>query len=286
MTDQLAYSETEQEIIVLRAVWDMIDGLVNYSIFEKRHGTIDATLFFSSMSASTLFNALLADFLSSPRKGTFGLPKTMGDAETDKTFLFYLRRIASDPYLNVSSASISIPVESFITWLEGECSVDDVWFPTVPIETNIRVKRMVFLKICGNISKHNFSRLNWVVDEIVQLLSENGVEIDAEQGYLLLPEFYKWFHNDIFFAHSSAIAEHLNNIRWGIFNYLCPEFERSYEKPDPKSVAYQYNYPEECQNPLAKAMYWDLMNQVRSKPYFPRFTADKMLTRRYTGKRL
>lgn len=40
---------------------------------------------------------------------------------------------------------------------------------------------------------------------------------------------------------------------------------------------YRFNYPPRVKQPLAQAMYWDLMNAVRSKPYFPRFTVSQSL---------
>ncbi len=48
MAGNLAFTPIEQEIIVLRAVWDMIRGMVNYRIFEKGHGTVEAQVTFNS----------------------------------------------------------------------------------------------------------------------------------------------------------------------------------------------------------------------------------------------
>ena len=57
MVGNLAYSPIEQEIIVLRAVWDMIDGMVNYENFEKGHGTVEAqVMFMSAISAESSVN--------------------------------------------------------------------------------------------------------------------------------------------------------------------------------------------------------------------------------------
>lgn len=33
--------------------------------------------------------------------------------------------------------------------------------------------------------------------------------------------------------------------------------------------------------PIAQAVYWDLMNMTRSKPFFPRFTVTEWLKKRY-----
>lgn len=97
----------------------------------------------------------------------------------------------------------------------------------------------------------------------------------------MLPEFYDWFHDNIFSYHSSAIAEFLNNIRWGMYDYLRLEFERSFTKDNPSSIAYRFDIPEECKHYVPKTMYWDLMNAVRSPPYMPRFAITKYLKMRY-----
>lgn len=272
-------TETEQEIIVLRAVWDMIRGMVNYEIFGKNHDLVDAELRFDTRTHQRLFNILLTDFLSSPSKGTFGLPAANGPGPTDRTYLFYLRRICDNPKLNSEDSDIRRPVDSFIAWLDGYSLVPEVWLPAIGVETDICVKRIIFLKICGDIAKHNFARLSVNVQRICKLLAENGVIIDEAQGFLALPDFYEWFHNNIFAYHASTIAEHLNNLRWGIFEYLRPEFIRSFQKID--SIQYRFNYPEDCDIPLARAMYWDLMNEVRFEPWFPRFAVTKYLKLRY-----
>jgi hypothetical protein len=81
--------------------------------------------------------------------------------------------------------------------------------------------------------------------------------------------------------HGSAIAEFLNNIRWGIYEYLKPEFARSFTEDDPVSIAYRFIYPQHCDNQVARAMYRDLMNMVRSEPYLPKFEVTKYLKMRY-----
>jgi hypothetical protein len=275
------FNEIEQEIIVLRAVWDMIDGMVNYEMFVKEHGTVDAQLMFNTMTHQRLFNVLLVDFLSAPSEAVFGLPSATGASQIDRTFLFYLQRICDNPTLNSDASSIRTPVTAFGDWLESECFIEKVWFPSIEVESDIRVKRIIFLKICGDIAKHNFARLSINVRRIENLLRNNDVEISDGQGFLILPEFYDWFHTNIFNYHATTIAEYLNDIRWGIFQYLQPEFSRSFERIEPEVYNYRYTYPDSCNNSLARTMYWDLMNQVRAKPWFPRFVTTKYLRMRY-----
>jgi hypothetical protein len=173
------------------------------------------------------------------------------------------------------------PLEALIKWLEGECLVEDVWLPSISLKTHIKLKRIAFIKICGNIGKHNFARLGADVNAICEVLKTNGTTIDPAYGYLLLPEFYDWFHDNVFSYHSSAIAEFLNNLRWGLYGYLRPEFERSFTRDDPESIGYRFDIPGDCKHYVAKTMYWDLMNAVRSVPYMPKFTVTKYLKMRF-----
>lgn len=75
------------------------------------------------------------------------------------------------------------PLWAFRDWLETECFVDDVWLPSIELKTDIRVKRFAFIKICGNIGKHNFARLSRVVVDICGILEANGNKVSVDQGY-------------------------------------------------------------------------------------------------------
>jgi hypothetical protein len=105
--------------------------------------------------------------------------------------------------------------------------------------------------------------------------------VTIEESLLALTDFYERFHTDILNYHSSTIAEFLNNIRWGIYEYMQPEFHRSivWESGDPPK--YRYIYPDAVTSRLAKECYWELMNEVRSAPYMRKFTVTKSLKLRY-----
>jgi hypothetical protein len=277
------FNATEQEVIVLKAVWDLIDDMVNYTMFSKFAPTSDTELRFETSTHKRLFNIILADFLSKPNSQAFNLPTPPQRLpKSDQTYLFYLRRVCDSPTIGPTRGDcIRIPLDAFVQWLEADCSVEKVWLPSISLETDITVKRIQFIKICGNIAKHGFPRLNDSVKGICEILKNNGHTIGDGEGYLVIQEFYEWFHTDIFGYHSSAIAEFLNNIRWGIYDYLRPEFESSFTRDDPNSIAYRYIYPTACQSSLAQAMYSDLMNVVRREPYMPRFEVTRYLKMRY-----
>lgn len=276
------FNDLEQEVIVLLAAWDMLGGMVNYAFFDKLKRTTDVTLMFSNANDRRLFNILLGDFLSQPnekgdKKSYLNLmqPPKAG-TPTDYTFLFYLRQMCAAPHLGTQVEHIAKPLNAFSSWLEDECFVEKVWFGDIDVEADIRIERIRYIKICGDISKHNFSRLQSNVEKIIQTLRKNGVEIDAEAGFKALPGFYEWFHDNVFTYHSSHIAQMLNDLMWGIYRYLIPEFQRSH-KQAPGEVAYSYQYPEGCHHSFARSAYWNLMNHIRRGPYLPRFTVSPSL---------
>jgi len=280
------YSETEQEAIILNAIWGMINDMVNYETFVKNERTSDVVMMFSTSTHMRLFNVLLVDFLSQPqaRQGgaiPFDLPKPPTNArQSDLTHLFYLRQICAAPKLGSNASMIAGPLNVFSDWLEAEAVVENVWLPSINTELDFKIGRLQFIKICGDISKHNFLRLSQNVKRLRKALEDNGHAIDDGQAYLVLPEFYEWFHRDIFAYHSSTIAEHLNNLRLGIFSYLQPEFARAYHEVEPRPM-YRFHIPSAIKDSLAQEMYWELMNMVRARPYMPKFEVSPYVKMRY-----
>jgi hypothetical protein len=280
-----AFTPTDQEAIILNQTWEMIDDMVNFELFEKFDRVDDTNLIFRTSSHQRLFNILLGDFLSQPRKWggnpmIFDLPDAPRTArEADRTNLFYVRHVCDAPKLGSSPEALREKVNSLADWLSARALVKDVWLPSIEVKLDIQIERIIFIKICGNIGKHNLVRLENNVAKICDILAKHGHPIDAASGYLVLGDFYDWFHRHVFAYHASTIAEHLNEIRWAIFHYLEPEYQRSHRQID--EVAYEYNYPAASRHPFGKSMYWDLMNRVRARPYFPRFTVTNSLKKRY-----
>ncbi len=236
-------------------------------------------LMFTTREASKLFLIVLADFLSLPRDGTLGLTKPNYEGSLGKTYLGLLQRVVEEPCLAGDVTLLTSSLKGFAEWLDGFATVDKVWLPSIEREGTLRVQRMAYLKICGTISKHGFTRLDDIVGKIRQILADNGTDIDEGQGYLVIPEFQEWFQDNIFIASSTLVAWHLNEIRWGIYEYLSSEFRRSYT---PTEVIqglqmYRYDVPSQITDPLVQSMYWDLMNEMRRCPYFPRFTVDRYM---------
>ena len=266
-------NDKEEEVVLLKAVQETIDSMVNFEMLSILGSDPDTEIRFESITHQRFFNIILVDFLS----------RTDKSAPTRQTtYLGALRQISAQPSFDVDDSvrALRVATHEFVGWLQQEVEVD-AWLPSIDKRTLLRISRIDFLKMCGDISKHNLLRALGVGKKLQETLAASGVTASLEDALLALSDFYERFHNDILNYHSSTIAEFLNNIRWGLYEYLQPEFRRSlvWESDDPPK--YRYTYPAELRSGLAKECYWDLMNAVRSEPYVRRFAVTKWLKLRY-----
>src|SRR5690606_34371848 len=125
-----------------------------------------------------------------------------------------------------------------------------IWLPTIELETRVKICRMMAIKICGNIAKHNFLRSAGVARELVTILAQAGHSVTKEEALLALADFYEKFHNDVLSYHGSTLVEFLNNIRWGIYDYLQPQYRRSLTRTAGDPVSYRYIYPNGLSSPF------------------------------------
>jgi hypothetical protein len=263
----------EQEIIILKAVKELIDSMVNFELMSITGDDPDSNISFKSMAHQMFFNVILVDFLScTDPKGPIKQTSYLGG----------LRAISDAPCFNEGDSieQLKIATYEFKDWLEQEIEVD-IWLPSINKDTTIRIARFNFLKMTGDISKHNYLGAVNVAEELKNILSTSSVKVEIEESLLALSEFYDRFHTDILGYHSSTIAEFLNNIRWGIYHYLQPEFKKSIVWESREPPKYRYTYPEDVSFEFAKACYWELMNEVRSEPYMRKFKVTKWLKLRY-----
>lgn len=269
----MALSEIEEEVILLKAIKELIDSMVNFELFNLYENDPDSSILFNSTTHQKYFNIILVDFLSQTDKKGFTKPIS---------YLGALRKISETPNFNVNNSvnALRKATFEFVDWLKQQVEVK-IWLPTIDTETNLILTRLTFLKMCGNISKHNFLRAIGVAEELKEILSKSDINIELDSALLALADFYERFHTDIFNYHASTIAEFLNNIRWGIFEYLQPEFQSSIVWDKTTPLLYQYTYPNGVVTKLAQECYWEIMNEVRTPPYLRRFQVTRWLKLRY-----
>ena len=270
----MKFANIEKEVIFLKAITELIDSMVNYEIVGLLGNDPHSEIRFKSMTHQKYFNIILLDLLSCSDK------KVLGEQQS---YLRALRAICQSPNFNKSNSikNLTISTQEFIDWLEQEIQTE-TWLPSIDTNATLLIKRIEFLKICGNISKHNFSRLSGVANELIDIFKRNNIDIAFGDALLILDDFYQRLHSDLLNYHGSTIAEFLNNIRWGIHEYLQHEFQQSivYEGTEHPRM-YHYTYPKEIDNAFAKNCYWNLMNEVRSEPYMRKFKVTRYLKMRY-----
>jgi len=281
-------NDTEREVIILNSAWEMIDEMVNWAMFVKNECTEPTHLLLTNRAFSRLFIIFLGDFLSEIKSHEgvvpLGLSKpARNDAPpSDKTFLFLIRQVCTKPKLGTDSTHLRQTADAFADWLEGEFTVPSVNLSAIGLVADLRITRIQYIQMCGDIAKHNLARLERRVKDLRKLLEVAKPSVSEQEAYLAVEGFFEWFQGKIFIYHSSPIAEFLNNIRWSIYEYLQPEFQRSW--PDNAVTdfpAYKYLVPSDVTEPLAQAMYWNLMNRSRSQPFMPQFVIHENFKRRY-----
>lgn len=287
----MTFTALEQEAIILNAVMGMIDDMVNHVIFcSLGEKTKDTNLMPQTSDTLRQFAILLRDFLSPvTSKGgkplPFGLAKPPKNGKlTDFTTLFYLERICKKPLIGNNSQFLSMHVRDFIEWLETDALVSEVWLSNIQVEVNLTIKRIDFIRMGGDIGKHNFLRLGGQANKLQTILSNNGVTIDESQAYAALPDCWDWFHTHLFAYHASTIAEFLNNIRYAIRLYVSPIAESSYRVTrviDDDFSAYTFDRPQELSNEFAWAQYYSLLDGTRRRANFPPFSVARSLKNRY-----
>ena len=270
-------NDIEQESIILNSAWTMIDEMVNWTMFPRTDLTGSTVLQFNSREHARLFIILLTDFLShvrdsKPDSTAHKLRTVPNDARgADRTFIFYLRQVCRTPQLGTDPSKLCLKVDQFADWLEESITSKGVNLPSISVVTDVTVKRLRYIKLCGKIAKHNLSRLDKTISGLRRLLEEAGHDLSVQEAYLATENFFEWFFHDIFISHSNQIIEFLNDIRWAMYIYLQHEYRRSWHSKGGFHGGYGYHIPDAITDAVARTMYWDLMNRVRSKPFLDQF---------------
>jgi hypothetical protein len=174
---------TEQKAIVLAVAWRMIDDMANFEMLVKFDApAIDTNVIFNTMTHKRLFNVLLTDFLSKPNKFKgafpFDLPEYPASPQgSDRTMLHYLQLVAEHPKLGKEPSLFDTPRRDFASWLDETAEVPDVWLPSINTQLTIKVQRIKFIKICGDLGKHSLTRLQGDVRDIREILAANGCDV-------------------------------------------------------------------------------------------------------------
>ncbi|WP_420634308.1 hypothetical protein [Candidatus Palauibacter sp.] len=269
----ISVSTAEQEAITLCALTDLIDAMVSPSLFHVVGDSPHANIAFHTAEHGQLFNILLQDFLAVPDKRLVG-----HDLAGPEALDSICQRLHFE--IDGSASNMKVAVESLGDWLADEPTIE-VWLPSIDFGGILTLSRHSQIRICGNLSKHYLLRQSHQARKMRTILRRAGCEVEEEDALRALKDFYERFHNDIFMYHASTIAELLNNVQWGIYEYLLPTYRQAMVRGDPGTGRYSYTRPAEFGSDFAFTLYWDLMNWVRGGRIVEKFTVTRHLKKEY-----
>lgn len=269
----MGFTKVETELIGLWVACGSLDLMINHALLKLVGDRSAREVRFETSTHQQLFNILLLDFLEK-------VDATLtGEQGSCLDLLDGASRTASFDE-NGSVEFLKKPVDDLRAWLDAEITVS-TWLPSIAQQLDLKIQRQESIYICGNISKHNLARLTGAAKRLDEILRRHGVKVGCVKALPVLDDFYVRFHEDIFEYHCTVITELLNNIRWGIHDYLSPEYVRAKVQDASDPVKYSPRYPDFVSDDFAKYCYWNLMNTVGRKPYMERFTANSMWKKGY-----
>jgi len=265
----MTYSVAEQEAINLCICLEAINNISNHVMFEivdVQSLPVQSQVSFDTSIHKEMFLIRVLDFVSEKTS-----PRITG---ISGSCIQALNQVCESRSFekNNSCLGLKAAVNDLEQWLSYKRTIS-LWLPTLDVEAKIDVSREEFLFITGNYSKHNISRLNGVSERISNLLSAQGHVFPIGQIPLVLEEFREHIQDNYFSYYGTWLAELINNVRWGIQEYLEPQFSESYTKIlSEDNILYSYDYPPEIKSSVPRQWFWRLMNHIRSRPYHKKFT--------------
>jgi hypothetical protein len=261
------YNSAERETIGLCICLEAIGDIVNHALLIFRDVSSfpgEAEVLFHSPIHRDLFLIRLLDFVKE------GVDKNL--TGVSGSCLEVLRAACSTRHFDGGESVVAMKeaLEELESWLNHKKEIT-LWLPTLNTNAKIYISRLEFLKISGNQSKHNLSRLTGVSRGVAKILTEHGYSISEEQIPLALDDFREHLSENYFIYYGTWLSELLNNIRWALQSYLMPTFVRAYKIEDYDSGMYRYEYPSDIQSEIPRQWFWRLMNNVRARPYLKKF---------------
>ncbi len=265
----MVHNNTEKETISLCISLEAIETMINYELLYLKKISVNSEeveIYFHTRTHQELFIIRLLDFAKESGDSRItGVRGSCLSALQSACNICSFNQGNSIKYLENSVKELDI-------WLKHKTKIK-LWLPTISIEVTIELDRLDLIAILGNYCKHNLSRLTGISQKIHSILDNNGYSIEIDQIPLALNDFREHLQENYFIHYGTWLCEMLNNIRWGIQDYLYPIYSASYTKDSPNDIRYRYVYPTDIINEIPKSWFWRLMNNIRKGPYCKKFTA-------------
>jgi hypothetical protein len=258
----------EVEVIGLQMAVMALDDFVNRLLLHLPESGSGQPAF-AGLVARDLFAVRLLDFLEPVSVEMTGVVGSCVDLIHSAVTMSSFNRDGSVEALRAAIGELQ-------AWLDERITVR-LWLPAIDREVDVTITRHNVLYVAGNTSKHNLSRLSNVAKRLRTVLAENGQTVGLEESWLIIENIQERFNEDLLAFYCTRITGLLNDVRWGIHEYLLPEYRRSFTRDPSHEVMYGYQYPAGVVLRFAQVCYWDLMNKVRSGPILPKFKVPEYL---------
>jgi hypothetical protein len=260
-------NNTERETIGLCIAVEAVNDIANKALLQVRPVSSlpgQAEVCFHTRIHQELFLARLLDFsMESGKQSITGVSGSCLDV---------LDAACGTRGFDVNGcvSGLADAVKALRNWLDQPSKLE-IWIPTLDIEARVTLPRSELVFIMGNHVKHNLARLSGVSGRVGKLLRAYGYSVDDQQVPLALDDIREHLQEDYFVYYGSWLAELINNLRWGMQEYLAPVFSQSYSTVVGDPYKYEYKYPSTIADQLAREWFWRLMDHVRAGPYIDRF---------------
>jgi hypothetical protein len=263
------YNSVEHEVILLDIAVRTLNNAVNNSLLHFMGSKESGEIMFNDDAGQKYFYLMVLDYISGNADSAL-----LGSGNSCEQLMGSLTR---KPAFNVGESinSLLLAVSCFNSWLNTHVT-REIWLPSLNKTVVFVLKRQDIVYVTANIAKHHFGHLTNV---LARLDKASHGQFGHHGLITSLDEIYYDLFDNILSYHASKVSQLLNDIRWGIHNYLLPEYNRAYTKT--YDGMYTYAIPQELNAELAVSCYWELMNGVRGKPYMKQFTTNKYLSLRY-----
>lgn len=262
------FNDKEKEICAFLSAIEILKNAVNREILAIDDGITDVSIRAKGSAQERLFLIMNVDFLSKVGKIFPGDSRNTLQLLNDISDMSLLTGNKM-PFLKSAS-------QEYLNWLEEESVYSNIYFPSKSIDLSLTIKNIDIVKICGNTSKHNINHLDRVRETVNKILVENNVDnirINDKDLIFLLQDFDNAFMGDGGFIakYINCLAYFMNELLWAIYYSLKPVFDKHYNgRVVNNMVRYEYLRPDDLSEE-GFSLFWDLMNEVYSRPYIQRF---------------
>lgn len=248
------YSNKEKEIMLLHDILDILLDTVNNYRSELLGEADEAQIMLYDDDNQKIFLINILELLSEVKI----------DGDKIKYIDFLVEVIKNPSYGSKNIHALNVAVKKFKSYIDNEMVINRMWLPSIDTEVNLKIKASDLIYIAGNTTKHGVNRLNIVRSRIIKVLESNNIIIDEENSFIVIEEIQNWFFDDVINHQVTYLSQLLNDIKYGIYEYLLPEVKENLNT----------NKEE------VKHFHWELMGRVPEIPnYFPKFTSMKLLTK-------